>query len=92
MAVSLCYAALYMRRRSTSRLCLSPMSLSVDRPMPTPPLTPITTGIKDGKSGWSAREWRALISGIQEEARALAMPPVLYAIDHVHGTMWKPLD
>ena len=45
------------------------------------------TGIKGGESGWSAREWRALISGIQEEARALGMPPVLYAIDHVHGTV-----
>ena len=47
--------------------------------------TPFDGGIHGNKSGFSVDEWRALQRGIQEVAQELKMPPILYALDAVHG-------
>lgn len=52
--------------------------------------SPFSGGPVDGRSGWSAAEWRALIQQIQEYATTLTTGkvPVIYGLDSIHGATY----
>jgi beta-glucosidase len=47
--------------------------------------TPFTGGRRCGSMGWTAAEWRSVVTQIQAEAQKQGIPPVLFGIDSVHG-------
>ena len=50
--------------------------------------SPFSIGWVNGSVGWTAAEWRQVVTAVNEAAQRHGVPPVLFGLDSIHGASY----